>query len=45
VFVVQPDQSLRMVVVTVGLQDFANAEILTGLKQGDVISTGAVETK
>jgi HlyD family secretion protein len=45
VFVVQPDESLRMVVVTVGLQDFANAEILSGLKQGDVISTGAVETK
>ncbi len=45
VFVVQPDGSLRMVVVTVGLQDFANAEILSGLKQGDVVSTGDVETK
>lgn len=45
VFVVQPDGTLRMVVVTVGLQDYANAEILSGLKQGDVISTGVVETK
>jgi HlyD family secretion protein len=45
VFVVQPDGSLRMVVVIVGLQDYANAEILSGLEQGDIISTGAVETK
>jgi HlyD family secretion protein len=45
VFVVQPDGSLRMVIVTVGLQDYANAEILSGLEQGDIISTGSVETK
>jgi len=45
VFVVQPDETLRMVVVTVGLQDYANAEILSGLKLGDIVSTGAVETK
>lgn len=45
VFVVQPDESLRMVLVTVGLQDYANAEILSGLEQGDIISTGSVETK
>jgi HlyD family secretion protein len=45
VFVVQSDESLKMVPVTVGLKDYANAEILSGLKVGDVVSTGAVETK
>lgn len=45
VFVVQADESLKMVPVTVGLKDYANAEILSGLTAGDVISTGAVETK
>lgn len=45
VFVLQPDGSLQMTPVTVGLHDFANAEILSGLKAGDVVSTGTVETK
>lgn len=45
VFKVQPDGSLALTPVTVGLMDYANAEILSGLKAGDVISTGAVETK
>jgi HlyD family secretion protein len=45
VFVVQADGSLKMTPVTVGLRDFANAEILSGLKVGDVVSTGTVETK
>ena len=45
VFVVQPDGSLQLTPVTVGLRDFANAEILSGLKAGDVVSTGTVETK
>jgi HlyD family secretion protein len=45
VFVVQADGSLQMTPVTVGLRDFANAEILSGLKVGDVVSTGTVETK
>ncbi len=45
VFVVQADGSLRMTPVTVGLKDYANAQILNGLKAGDVVSTGAVETK
>ncbi len=45
VFKVQADGSLKMVPVTVGLKDYANAEILSGLKAGDLISTGAVETK
>ena len=45
VFVVQADGTLKLVPVTVGLKDFANAEILSGLKAGDVVSTGTVETK
>lgn len=45
VFVVQPDGQLKLFPVTVGLKDFANAEILSGLEIGDVISTGTVETK
>lgn len=45
VFVVQADGSLKMTPVEVGLRDFANAEILSGLKVGDVVSTGTVETK
>lgn len=45
VFVVQADGSLRMTPVTVGLKDYANAQILSGLQAGDVISTGTVETK
>ena len=45
VFVVQADGSLKMTPVTVGLRDYANAEILSGLNVGDVISTGTVETK
>jgi len=45
VFVVQPDGSLKLTPVTIGLRDFANAEVLTGLKAGDIVSTGTVETK
>jgi HlyD family secretion protein len=45
VFVVSPDGQLKMTPVTAGLRDFANAEILSGLKVGDVVSTGTVETK
>jgi HlyD family secretion protein len=45
VFVVQDDESLKMTPVTVGLKDYANAEILSGLSAGDVVSTGTVETK
>ncbi len=45
VFIVQPDGQLKLTPVTVGLKDFANAEILNGLKAGDVVSTGTVETK
>lgn len=45
VFVVQPDGQLKLIPVTIGLKDFANAEILSGLKAGEVVSTGTVETK
>lgn len=45
VFVVEPDGQLKLTPVKVGLRDFANAEILSGLKAGDQVSTGTVETK
>ncbi len=45
VFVVDADGSLTLTPVKVGLRDFANAEILSGLEVGDVVSTGIVETK
>ena len=45
VFLVSPDGQLQMTPVTVGLRDFANAEILSGVEIGDVVSTGTVETK
>lgn len=45
VFVVQADGELKLTPVTVGLRDFANAEILSGLQAGDTVSTGNVETK
>jgi multidrug efflux pump subunit AcrA (membrane-fusion protein) len=44
VFVVGTDQTLEMRPVTVGLKDFANAEILSGLEKGEIISTGTIET-
>jgi len=45
VFIVGENDQLTMTPVTVGLRDFANAEILSGVKVGDVVSTGTVETK
>ncbi len=45
VFMVQSDSSLKLTPVTIGLRDLANVQILSGLKAGDVISTGVVETK
>jgi RND family efflux transporter MFP subunit len=44
VFVVEDDGSLTLTPVTVGLTDVANAEIISGLEQGDRVSTGIVET-
>jgi multidrug efflux pump subunit AcrA (membrane-fusion protein) len=40
VFVVQPDGELVMRPVEVGLQDIVNAEIISGLEAGEVISLG-----
>ncbi len=45
VFIVQSDGSLKMTPVEVGLQDYANAEIISGVQIGDVVSTGTIETK
>lgn len=44
VFVVGENEQLEMRIVTIGIKDFANAEILTGLNKGDVVSTGTIET-
>jgi len=43
VFVMEEGQP-RMKMVEVGLQDLIYAEIISGLKQGDVVTTGQVET-
>jgi HlyD family secretion protein len=40
VFVVGADGELEMRPVEVGLQDFVNAEIVSGLEAGEVVSTG-----
>lgn len=45
VFIVAEDGSLKLTPVKIGLRDFANAEILSGLEAGDIVSTGIVETK
>jgi multidrug efflux pump subunit AcrA (membrane-fusion protein) len=45
VFVVQPDGELILTPVSVGLRDYANAEVVSGLEAGDLVSTGNVETK
>ena len=44
VFLVQEDGQLRATPVKVGLMDFTNVEILSGLNLGDIVSTGNVET-
>jgi HlyD family secretion protein len=45
VFIVLPSGELKLTPVKVGLKDFASAEIIEGLKAGDVVSTGNIETK
>jgi RND family efflux transporter MFP subunit len=40
VFVVQANGELEMRIVQVGLKDYVNAEILSGLEPGDVVSIG-----
>jgi RND family efflux transporter MFP subunit len=44
VFVVQPDGEMALRPVEVGLQDFVNAEILSGLEVGEVVSLGVEES-
>jgi len=44
VFVVQPNGELEMHPVEVGLKDYVNAEILSGLEEGQVVSTGELES-
>jgi multidrug efflux pump subunit AcrA (membrane-fusion protein) len=43
-FVMQ-NGKLRLRMVQVGLQDLTKAEILSGVKAGDIVTTGLVETK
>jgi multidrug resistance efflux pump len=43
VFIMENDEP-RMQIVEVGLQDLIYAEIISGLSQGDVVTTGQVET-
>jgi HlyD family secretion protein len=43
VFVLDGDE-LKMRIVEVGLRDYAYAEILSGLEEGEFVSTGIVET-
>ena len=40
VFVLQPDQTVKKIVVKSGIQDINNIEILSGLKPGDQVVTG-----
>ena len=40
VFVVKPDGELELRPIEVGLKDFVNAEIISGLQLGEVVSTG-----
>jgi HlyD family secretion protein len=40
VFVVKDDNSLEVRVITTGIQDITNIEVLTGLKEGERIVTG-----
>jgi HlyD family secretion protein len=45
VFVVESDGKLTLRPVEIGLKDFANAEVLSGLEKGEVVSTGTVEVE
>lgn len=44
VFVVQPNGALEMRMVVVGLMDYVNAEIKSGVQRGEVVSLGEVTT-
>jgi HlyD family secretion protein len=45
VYVVDANENLKLRIVTVGLMDSVNAEIKSGLKAGETVSTGLSETK
>jgi HlyD family secretion protein len=45
VFVVGSNGQPKLTIVTVGLQDAANAEIKTGLSEGQTVTTGVTEVK
>ena len=45
VFIMNDNGEPEMVFVEVGLMDYTYAEILSGLEQGDVVTTGIIETK
>jgi len=45
VMVVGSDGQLKLKTVQVGIKDTANVEILSGLKEGDLVSTGTAQTK
>jgi HlyD family secretion protein len=44
VFVVAEDGKPRLKIIEVGLMDITSVEVKSGLKQGDVVTTGTVET-
>ena len=44
VFVVQPDGEMVLRPVEVGLMDFVNAEIVSGLEMSEIVSTGVEES-
>ena len=44
VFVVQPSGELEMHIVQVGLKDYVNAEVRSGLQRGDIVSLGEKTT-
>ena len=43
VFVVKADGALELRPVEIGLRDFVNAQVLSGLQRNDVVSTGTVD--
>jgi len=45
VFVVTDGGELKLRPIEVGLRDFANAQVVAGLEQGEVVSTGTVATE
>jgi hypothetical protein len=44
VFVVGSDGNLQLKTVEIGIADLTHTEITSGLKEGDVVSTGITET-